>query len=600
MAGDYLGAYTGEQVDEAIGKVLRGEIGGAGVPAGGSTGQVLAKKTDGDYDTQWVDPPEGGGTGEQGPPGEDGADGKSAYEIAVDNGFSGTEQEWLASLVGPQGPAGEGLSEAQADARYLRLTGGTVTGTVNISGDSSQILINSMPVATEEKVQELISESQGTTGGVGEATEKNAEIFNDYQDNRATGSYAHAEGSGTIASGAQAHASGLHSIATPEKSAMRVSNIETSTYPGVSVIEGSPNESSLQISDIAVGDEFWLVTAEGIFDIVITANDGKYLHYSEPTGANLNMAFCYIVAKRSRTTDPFNDEAAHAEGSQCAAMGNCAHAEGYVTQAGLYAHSEGYLTVASGQYSHAQGYSAIAQARYQTAMGTNNVASSSETDKLIIGKGTASWKRANAFRVTDTGTYASGNYNSSGADYAELFQWADNNPKSADRCGLFVTLQGDKIKLAGPDSDYILGIVSGSPSVVGDVYDDQWQGMYLSDVYGRPIMEEVEVPEEAIEVPDPEDSEKTIRQVIIPAHKETRQKLNPAYNPAAKYIPRTKRPEWDAVGMLGKLVARDDGSCQVDGYCAPGRGGVAAHSAERTAFRVIERLDDRHIRVLIK
>lgn len=26
--------------------------------------------------------------------------GKSAYEIAVDNGFSGTEQEWLESLVG--------------------------------------------------------------------------------------------------------------------------------------------------------------------------------------------------------------------------------------------------------------------------------------------------------------------------------------------------------------------------------------------------------------------------------------------------------------------------------------------------------------------
>lgn len=35
-----------------------------------------------------------------------GADGKSAYEIAVENGFSGTEEEWLASLVGPEGPEG--------------------------------------------------------------------------------------------------------------------------------------------------------------------------------------------------------------------------------------------------------------------------------------------------------------------------------------------------------------------------------------------------------------------------------------------------------------------------------------------------------------
>lgn len=36
-----------------------------------------------------------------------GAPGKSAYEIAVDNGFVGTEQEWLASLKGPKGDKGD-------------------------------------------------------------------------------------------------------------------------------------------------------------------------------------------------------------------------------------------------------------------------------------------------------------------------------------------------------------------------------------------------------------------------------------------------------------------------------------------------------------
>lgn len=35
-----------------------------------------------------------------------GQDGKSAYEIAVDNGFVGDETEWLASLRGPQGERG--------------------------------------------------------------------------------------------------------------------------------------------------------------------------------------------------------------------------------------------------------------------------------------------------------------------------------------------------------------------------------------------------------------------------------------------------------------------------------------------------------------
>lgn len=37
--------------------------------------------------------------------GADGDDGKSAYEIAVENGFVGTEEEWLASLKGEQGDA---------------------------------------------------------------------------------------------------------------------------------------------------------------------------------------------------------------------------------------------------------------------------------------------------------------------------------------------------------------------------------------------------------------------------------------------------------------------------------------------------------------
>jgi hypothetical protein len=32
--------------------------------------------------------------------------GKSAYEVAVENGFSGSEGQWLASLIGPQGVKG--------------------------------------------------------------------------------------------------------------------------------------------------------------------------------------------------------------------------------------------------------------------------------------------------------------------------------------------------------------------------------------------------------------------------------------------------------------------------------------------------------------
>jgi hypothetical protein len=41
--------------------------------------------------------------GEVGAPGKDGANGQSAYELAVKNGYTGSENEWIASLVGADG-----------------------------------------------------------------------------------------------------------------------------------------------------------------------------------------------------------------------------------------------------------------------------------------------------------------------------------------------------------------------------------------------------------------------------------------------------------------------------------------------------------------
>ena len=39
-----------------------------------------------------------------------GKDGKSAYQIAVDNGFEGSESEWLASLKGDKGDSVKGAN----------------------------------------------------------------------------------------------------------------------------------------------------------------------------------------------------------------------------------------------------------------------------------------------------------------------------------------------------------------------------------------------------------------------------------------------------------------------------------------------------------
>ncbi|MDR0803589.1 MAG: hypothetical protein LBO08_00660 [Rickettsiales bacterium] len=68
---------------------------------GTGVGNVVAVGTNGKIDTALIDT-----TGLQG---SQGADGKSAYEVAVEGGFLGNRDEWLASLqgaVGPQGPEG--------------------------------------------------------------------------------------------------------------------------------------------------------------------------------------------------------------------------------------------------------------------------------------------------------------------------------------------------------------------------------------------------------------------------------------------------------------------------------------------------------------
>ena len=55
------------------------------------------------------------------------------------------------------------------------------------------------------------------------------------------------------------------------------------------------------------------------------------------------------------------------------------------------------------------------------------------------------------------------------------------------------------------------------------------------------IMEDVEVPAEL----------GSDNEILIPARTERRQKLNPAYDHTQTYLPRTQRPEWDAVGQRG-------------------------------------------------
>lgn len=244
-------------------------------------------------------------------------------------------------------------------------------------------------------------------------------------------------------------------------------------------------------------------------------------------------------------------------------------------------------SISIGFHTTANAYN-FACGRYNSSLSSSS--SGTSGDMFTVGNGTSD-EAKNAFRVTASGAiFANSEYNSTGADYAELFEWLDSNINSEDRRGIFVTLEGNKIRPATSQDTYILGVISGNPSVVGDNFDDDWYNKYLTDIFGTPILENKSFPAVTDENGD----------IIQKAYEDKCFVVNPAYDPTKTYIPRSQRKEWATVGIVGKLIVIDDGTCETNGYCYPSQNGIATNSVNKTNYRVMKRIDSSHIQVFIK
>ena len=326
-----------------------------------------------------------------------------------------------------------------------------------------------------------------------------------------------------------------------------------------------------------------------------------------------------------------------ATGMYSAALGLCSVALGYHSKAinnystsinggeasGFHSFVAGMSAHAKGEHGVAIGYQTNADGKCSTAMGCTNAAldyqmkigkfskdgtagdsDSTVGDAFIIGNGNgiSDTARSNAFRVTYAGkAYGLSAYGSSGADYAEYFEWADGNPDNEDRRGRLVTLDGEKIRFATADDDYILDIISANPCVEGDIQPDDWQGKYLTDVFGQRLTKKVHIPDryEECKTVDPETGEtKTEKILVEEEHDAIQWIINPDYNPDKEYISREDRKEWSPVGMIGKLVVVDDDTCEVNGFCSAGQDGIATKADN--GYRVMKRIDETHILVLVR
>lgn len=299
----------------------------------------------------------------------------------------------------------------------------------------------------------------------------------------------------------------------------------------------------------------------------------------------------------------------HAEGGSTGARGNSSHSEGYATLAkGTCSHAEGEQTKASGYTSHAEGQYTTATndqshagGHYNADMTAGGSTSNTVGTAFVIGNGTSSTALSNAFSVMFNGTVKAKSTitASTTADYAEFFEWLDGNPNDEDRVGYFVTLDGDKIRIATAADDYILGVVSGEPFVLGNGDCDTWNGMYLHDEFRRTIYEPAP---KMIEILDSEGSPTGEYKEIEGEFEGTRPKLNPEYDHTKSYISRFDRKEWAPVGMLGVLAVRHDGTAKVNGYVTVNADGVATacEKSAENAYRVIKSNTDSVVEIIFR
>lgn len=409
----------------------------------------------------------------------------------------------------------------------------------------------------------------------------------------ASGSCSHAEGNSTTASGFAAHAEGYETTATASaahaEGYQTLAVLDTAHAEGNGTLASGPASHAEGYRTFAINDS---AHAEG----GLTTASGTQSHAE---GAQTTASGVASHAEGNQSTA--SGEYSHSEGYLTVAAGDAAHAEGFITQAnGLSSHAEGSSTEANGIFSHAEGFSTIAGGESSHAEGNSTVVLPEHINSHIMGSDgetlyPGSWHLANGNETTlglaavlqgsSGNLFLQGTVMPFGADYAEMFETEDGLPIEP---GYFVTTEGERVRKATPADQYILGVVSANPSVLGDSSPLNWTGKYEKDEWGRVKYEDREV--KAVI-----DSK---GKVLAPAYTKSSAVVNPEYHPSQTYVPRIDRPEWVAVGTMGKLLVRDDGTCQVNGYCLAGENGVATSATE--GYRVLARTAPNQIKIYVK
>ena len=215
-----------------------------------------------------------------------------------------------------------------------------------------------------------------------------------------------------------------------------------------------------------------------------------------------------------------------------------------------------------------------------------------ETFQFVISSSSTSNTTSRLVMYGDgTNTGATSNFfNTTGADFGELFEWKDGNLQKEKRLGYMVQLSHGKIVRA-TNPRKVIGITSGTAGYIGDTSDFDWSQKYELNEFGVPVQyidyletvakfcEDKKKPLSKGQIeeylPHREDESlcdqlaRTILgdddyQEFVSFEKVYLPRFNARYDPKKQYTPRMARHEWEVVGLKGKIHVRDDGRAQVD------------------------------------
>jgi len=248
-----------------------------------------------------------------------------------------------------------------------------------------------------------------------------------------------------------------------------------------------------------------------------------------------------------------------------------------------FSNANGLFSYSAGAFSSANGLfvGAIDDFSFATGLFNEPGSISGNPRQFMVGGGNDPSSRSNLFSVDAAGNiHVPGSVISGPADHAEYFE-SNDSAKYPVGMSVAFTGAGRKIKVAG-DTDVPFGVVSQKPSSIGnaaeghwsqkyiqtqvseDVYDVVYQtetipyqmdtfkdGQYIRTVQNFPkkvaVMEEVNV----IQDGKPVGKKTAPKRVKTGTRIATKSTLNPNFDSNKTYVPRSQRPEWNVIAMIG-------------------------------------------------